>query len=259
MILKEFAPAKINLTLHVTGKRDDGYHNLKSLVTFANYGDEISFEAGGNDFTLTMSGAVIEGDNLILKAARAFKAAHPLCPFGAFHLVKNLPVASGLGGGSSDAAATLRLLNTDIHADLMPMAQKLGADVPICLDMKTRFMFGIGHDLGEVISGYSQHAILINPRIAISTQDIFKRLTLPVIETHNDRNDLEKPAVLFAPKIGELLQSLKALPHVQTARMSGSGATCFALFSNKNHASNAIVILQDSYPEYWIKQVLFGL
>jgi 4-diphosphocytidyl-2-C-methyl-D-erythritol kinase len=253
------APAKINLSLYVKGKRADGYHELESLVTFADFGDEITCQPA-TEFGLSIKGEAIDGDlaeNLILKAARLFKAACPSAPFLHFHLQKNLPVASGLGGGSSDAACVLRLMR-DLtgYTDIMPIARKLGADVPVCIAPMTRKMFGIGHELGEEIAMKPLPALLVNPRIAVPTGEIFKRLKTytPVSDAYH--NDLQSPAIEFAPIIGEVISALQAQKGVIYAAMSGSGATCFALFNTIKDRDEANAKMHSGY---WKMPVTFGL
>jgi 4-diphosphocytidyl-2-C-methyl-D-erythritol kinase len=275
------ALAKINLYLHVLGRRADGYHTLESLVTFADVGDDLSFQPGAalalavnGSFAAELAG---EGDNLILKAARLFAVAFPDARLGAFHLTKNLPVASGIGGGSSDAAAALRLL---AHANSMPLddarimacAQSLGADVPVCLMGEPRIMRGIGHDLAPALmAGEAQPALLVNPAVPVSSRDVFTALGLKPGQNRQDaaqppldaampvldllaqrRNDLEAAAIALAPSIGTVLATLRAAPECRFARMSGSGATCFALFDTLDDAQKVAQSLKRAYPHWWI-------
>lgn len=277
------ALAKVNLYLHVRGRRGDGYHNLESLVTFADMGDDLTFHPA-SALALAVSGAFAaqlagEGDNLILKAARLFCAAFPGAKAGAFHLTKNLPVASGIGGGSSDAAAALRLLaqanavSLD-DARIITCAQSLGADVPVCLMGEPRIMRGIGHDLAPALpSGAAQPALLVNPSVPVSSRVVFAALGLipgqnqegaaqpahntamPILALlHQTRNDLEAAAISLAPSIGVVLASLRAMPKCRFARMSGSGATCFALFETLDDAQKAAVMLGTQHPHWWIAQ-----
>ena len=176
------APAKVNLTLRVLGRRADGYHELESLVVFADCGDRLTFTPGGV-LALTLSGATAsaagaDADNLVLKAARALAAHMPDLILGAFHLEKNLPVAAGLGGGSSDAAAALRLIAqaNKLAPDsphLQAAARTTGADVPVCLDPRPRVMRGIGEQLSEPLPLPQLPAVLVNPSVALATKQVF--------------------------------------------------------------------------------------
>lgn len=278
-MLREFAPAKINLFLHVLGRREDGYHHLESLVSFADIGDELALEPGEKP-ALDVSGPFSFGlggeDNLVLKAVRAFSAQFGRVKTGRFHLVKNLPVASGIGGGSSDAAAALRLL---AHANgikpddprLMDAARTLGADVPVCLDPSApRMMQGIGHELGNRLHGFRYPAVLVNPGMAVETRAVFEHLGLnpgqrfrapkPLAPAENKRgvnilhatrNDLVEPSSALVPEIADVLDALLAMEGCQFARMSGSGATCFAIFGSVSSAKSAATTLRSERPEWW--------
>lgn len=264
--LNTLAPAKVNLFLHVPGRRADGYHNIESLVSFASIGDHLSLLPGAG-LALTLSGPFSaalggEGDNLILKAARAFAARFEGATLGAFALDKHLPVASGIGGGSSDAAAALRLLaqaNGIARDDgrLMNIARQLGADVPVCLDPALRMMRGLGHDLGPKLPAKPMPALLVNPGIGVSTAPVFAALGLkPGQERPGPayaRNDLAAPAIQFCPVIGDVLAMLDAEPGVSMVRMSGSGATCFALFAREADAQRAAVSITEAQPAWWVK------
>lgn len=244
MPLQDVAPAKLNLFLHVLGRREDGYHLLESLVSFASVGDRLTLDPGA-PLGLAISGpfaAGLEGDNLILTAARAFAAHVSGATLGAFSLDKNLPVASGIGGGSSDAAAALRLLArangvAPHDARVMDAARTLGADVPVCLDPSApRLMRGIGHELGPKLAAKPMPALLVNPGVAVPTGPVFAALALQpgarCAAAEGERNDLQPPAIRLQPIIGAVLARLSAQPGVTLARMSGSGATCFALFES---------------------------
>lgn len=244
-LLSDFAPAKLNLFLHVLGRREDGYHLLESLVSFASVGDRLWLEPSA-PLGLGVSGPfsaelASEGDNLILKAARAFVAHVSGARTGAFLLEKNLPIASGIGGGSTDAAAALRLLArlNGVALDdprLMDAARTLGADVPVCLDPALRLMRGIGHELGPKLAARPVPALLVNPGVGVPTGPIFVRLGLKPgerrVDAGEERNDLAPPAITLAPVIGQVLDTLGAQPGVALSRMSGSGATCFAVFGD---------------------------
>ena len=284
-IYREFAPAKINLALHVTRRRNDGYHELESLVAFAGIGDRLSAtlsELSNVDaleitgpFGSTLAG---DSDNLVLKAARAFRNEWPdNIPSGiSFKLEKNLPIASGIGGGSADAAAALRILTQmsglDISAKVLhEMALKLGADVPVCLAGKASFMRGIGEIITPISLPNHLYIVLVNPLISVSTAEIFAGLQY----TENDglpenkslfqeseglaqwlqstRNDLMAPAVARVPVIEEIAGFLQTSDGCQFARMSGSGATVFGLFTSSEKAHGAAKKLKEKWPHFWVE------
>jgi 4-diphosphocytidyl-2-C-methyl-D-erythritol kinase len=278
----EKAPAKVNLTLHVLGRRADGYHEIESLVGFADVGDALTFSPGGA-LALAVGGptgpaAGDVADNLVLKAVRALAERVADLKLGRFSLSKRLPVAAGLGGGSSDAAAALRLLASanGIARDdprLMQAAVATGADVPVCLDPRTRRMGGIGEILSDPLDLPRLPAILVNPGVAVSTRDVFAALRLPPVapaaqagrpagtlldEIANGRNDLEAPAIELEPAIAELLAVLGRLPGCRLARMSGSGATCFGLFESTRAATAAGRTLRVGYPGWWVRATVIG-
>jgi 4-diphosphocytidyl-2-C-methyl-D-erythritol kinase len=286
--LVEDAPAKVNLTLRVLRRRDDGYHEIESLVAFADFGDRLSFSRGG-DLTLKVHGpnaaAAGEGDdNLVLKAARALAARRPDVVLGAFGLEKLLPVAAGLGGGSADAAAALRLIaqangvardDPDIYA----AARVTGADVPVCLDPRPRIMRGIGEVLSAPLALPQLPALLVNPGVALATKAVFAEwkpaaalpaaLDLAAIAKLTSRdellgllatqaNDLEEPAIALRPVIADILNVLRGLPGCSLARMSGSGASCFALFAAAAAAREAAAILRTKLPNWWVRAAALG-
>lgn len=284
-VLTTLAPAKINLTLHVLGRRaGDGYHALESLVAFADVGDTLSLEPG-ESLSLDMFGPTAgtagpTDDNLVLRAARHLAAGVPSLRVGAFKLDKRLPVAAGIGGGSSDAAAALRLLAQlnglplD-HPAIVAAARAAGADVPVCLDPRARMMRGAGEDVGPALGFAPLPALLINPGVPVTTAPVFKALGLavgqslpgaghPVIGTKLDadavlaaitpaRNDLEAPALTVAPVIGDALSALRDQAGCRLARMSGSGATVFAIFSDAAAATRAAEAIRAAQPRWWIK------
>lgn len=245
----ETAYAKINLALHVRARRADGYHELETLFAFAENGDRLSGQLA-DEFSLTISGpqasALTAGeDNLVLRAARGLKAAAGTQKGASLHLEKNLPVASGLGGGSADAAAALRLLarlwGIDPDAPMiMEVARSLGADVPACVLSETCF----GRGRGDALSPFRDPALpgtpllLANPGIALETGPVFAgwdqrdRGALDPADWRRGRNDLTPAAIALVPEIAELIALLEAQPGANFVRMSGSGATCFALFDN---------------------------
>jgi 4-diphosphocytidyl-2-C-methyl-D-erythritol kinase len=253
--LSEFAPAKVNLHLHVVGRREDGYHLLDSLVVFAGIGDRVTV-VPADELSLSVSGPFAaaleqESDNLVLRAARALAALAGIRAAGTLVLEKNLPVASGIGGGSADAAATLRLLCRfwGLAPDgFWQLAGRLGADVPVCLAGQPALMSGIGDVLAPAPRLPCLGIVLANPGDAVSTQSVFRMRTGPfsglarlpesgwgdveslVAALTATRNDLEPAARLLAPAIGDALDTLAGSPGCMLTRMSGSGATCFGLF-----------------------------
>ena len=289
----EKAPAKINLTLRVLGRRADGYHELESLVAFAGVGDALTFAPGGA-LTLAVSGPTAQAagdnaDNLVLKAARALAGRIAGLTLGSFALSKRLPVAAGLGGGSADAAAALRLLAraNGVALDdprLMQAAQATGSDVPVCLDPKPRLMRGVGDVLSAPPDLPRLFAVLVNPGVAVSTRDVFAALNLASVPASGGassptplvsegwggeptafvaalvkkRNDLEAPAIELEPAIADVLAVLQALPDCRLARMSGSGATCFGLFPTNAAAAAAARTLRVGYPQWWVRATVLG-
>jgi 4-diphosphocytidyl-2-C-methyl-D-erythritol kinase len=286
--LSENAPAKVNLTLRVLGRRADGYHELESLVAFADVGDTLSLAPGG-ELSLSVRGrsagqAGAEADNLVLKAARALAARSPGLRLGAFDLDKRLPVAAGLGGGSADAAAALRLLAqaNGIAADdarLFEAARATGADVPVCLDPRPRVMRGIGEILSPPLDLPPLPAVLVNPGVALATKSVFAGW-IPAVGQYDpcdpaviaaltrredlllflmrQPNDLEYSAIALAPAVAEALQALRGLPGRRLVRMSGSGATCFALFSSAAEAIVAATTLSEKFPQWWVRASRLG-
>ncbi len=273
-----FAPAKVNLALHVTGRRLDGYHLLDSLVAFADAGDRVSaVPAAGLTLTLTgpeAAGLAAEPDNLVLRAARAFGAA----PGAALTLDKHLPVASGVGGGSADAAAALRVLARLWNRPL-PAAEgvlALGADVPVCLAGRTARMAGVGEVLAEAPPLPPVWAVLANPRVTVATPAVFAALgrrdnpPLPALPARwrdaadlagwlrQARNDLDAPARALCPPVADVLAALAAAPGALLARMSGSGATGFALFADGGTAGTAARALSRAQPGWWVRACRLG-
>jgi 4-diphosphocytidyl-2-C-methyl-D-erythritol kinase len=280
----EKAPAKVNLTLRVLGRRADGYHEIESLVAFAGVGDAVTFTPGGA-LALAVGGptAAAAGDvadNLVIKAARALAERVEGLKLGRFTLSKRLPVSAGLGGGSADAAAALRLLAranrmTPDDARLMQAARATGADVPVCLDPRARLMRGIGDILSDPLDLPRLFALLVNPGVAVATKDVFAALNVPpaariaqvappaapaglLAEITNGRNDLEGPAIELEPAIAQVLAVLRNLPGCRLARMSGSGATCFGLFDSTRAASAVARTLRVGYPAWWTRATVLG-
>jgi 4-diphosphocytidyl-2-C-methyl-D-erythritol kinase len=261
--VREFAPAKINLHLHVVGRRGDGYHLLDSLVVFAGVGDWLEVSPAP-DLSLTVSGPFAGGlatepDNLVLRATLGLAELAGVRPTGALVLEKNLPVASGIGGGSADAAAALRLLCRfwGVAPALDGLARRLGADVPVCLAGRPAIMSGVGEVLAPAPRLPAAGLVLVNPGIAVATPAVFRArsggFSAPArfpeggwdgIESlvrtlSRTRNDLEAPALSLAPPVSDALAMLVALPGCLLARMSGSGATCFGLFATAQAARDA--------------------
>lgn len=280
----EHAPAKINLALHVTGQRQDGYHELSSLVAFADYGDVLTLLQSRDDrFHIEGEFAPDLGedaDNLVNRA-RALLENLPEARNGrrqtlAITLEKNLPVASGIGGGSADAAASLRALNKIWGLNLgLPRLQKLsrelGADLSMCVTSRAALVSGIGNDIEPVAPFPALPAVLVNPLIEVPTPAVFKELTtktnapMPSLPRNGlmlsalidylveCRNDLEAPARRVAPAIDDVLMALRGDRNCLLARMSGSGATCFALFATDDQATMAGKALADTRPDWWIR------
>lgn len=283
--LVERAHAKINLTLRVLGRRADGYHDLESLVVFADLADTLTFAPGG-DTTLSVSGphaaaCGAPAGNLVLKAQRALADLVPALKGGRFGLDKKLPVAAGIGGGSADAGAALRLLAraNDMSIDdarLMVAALRTGADVPVCVASKPCIMTGVGELLSPPLHLPPLYAVLVNPGVALSTRDVFSACTVtpqphalaasslpreldPLIEflkAHG--NDLTDAAILRAPQVADVLGALGALPGVLLARMSGSGSTCFALFAAEAASAAAARRLGEAHKDWWVAPAVFG-
>jgi 4-diphosphocytidyl-2-C-methyl-D-erythritol kinase len=293
----ERAPAKVNLTLRVVAPRADGYHDIESLVMFADVGDTLTLTPGPR-LSLSLRGptaaaAGATADNLVLKAANALARRVDGLGLGRFSLTKRLPVAAGLGGGSADAAAALRLLAraNRLEADdprLMQAAQASGADVPVCLDSRPRLMRGTGDVLSEPLALPRLSTVLVNPGVAVPTKDVFVALRrqreeksrrsrgcntahLPglafrgrlkmadfVARLAECGNDLEAPAIEIAPVIADVLRELRSLGGCRLARMSGSGATCFALFGSQSAAAAAARMLRARHRNWWVHPTTLG-
>jgi 4-diphosphocytidyl-2-C-methyl-D-erythritol kinase len=287
--LTETAPAKVNLTLRVTGRRPDGYHELESLVAFTRVGDRLAF-APGDALALAVAGpfAAAAGevaDNLVLKAARELARRVPDLALGRFDLLKELPVAAGLGGGSADAAAALRLLaraNALALDDprLAAAARATGADVPVCLDAKPRVMRGIGEILSAPVALPPLPAVLVNPGAPLATKDVFAAFARAgaakpaapfdavgiggtSVETvlaalAGGTNDLEPAAISLCPAVADVLAALAATPGCRLACMSGSGATCFGLYLSEAAAATAAQGIAAAHPDWWVRATVLG-
>ena len=279
--LRDTGWAKLNLTLEVLGRRADGFHELRSLVAFAGLGDDVELAPHGA-LELTVEGSfahALGGDNLILKAAKAALDIVPSLRLGRFSLVKLLPVAAGLGGGSADAAAALRLIarangGALTEAALVALAPKLGSDVTVCLESQPALITGRGETVSAVRGFPACGVVLANPGLPLATADVYAALQAPpllappvpapappdfasdfekLINYAAPRgNDLVMAALRLAPVIKEVLEALGALPGARIMRLSGSGPTCFALFATEAEAKRAAVPLAARHPEWWI-------
>lgn len=265
----EVAPAKINLALHVRAREPDGYHRIETLFAFARDGDLLSARPA-DTLSLAIEGPFADGldagpDNLVLRAATALWAATGTSAGAALTLAKRLPIAAGIGGGSADAAAALRLLSRmwGVTADLDAIARELGADVPACLHGRTVRGDGRGDDLRPIDDGglAGTKLLLVNPGVAMPTGPVFRgwdgidRGALPegdpLAVAQAGRNDLAAPAIAIAPVIGTLVDWLAAREGVVLARMSGSGATCFALFDHAESLAAATARVARDWPGAW--------
>jgi 4-diphosphocytidyl-2-C-methyl-D-erythritol kinase len=285
--LIEDARAKVNLTLRVVGRRVDGYHDLESLVAFADCADRLSL-AVGPELHLVTTGPLAQAcgetsDNLVFKAAKLLGERVPELKRGEFVLDKVLPVAAGIGGGSADAAAALRLLAraNDLAVDdarLIEVAKLTGADVPVCLASRGCVMTGVGETLLPLALPIMP-CVMVNPRVPVATKDVFQALGLrngellvgasDVLQAADwpeagasledwvealaaGTNDLEAPAMRIQPVIGEVISALNATNGAWLARMSGSGATCFAIYENTADAQRAARKIQLDHPGWWV-------
>ena len=278
------APAKINLTLHVVRRRADGFHDLESLVIFAGVADVLALDPSVPS-GLTVSGptATDAGDtegNLVLRAARALAERVPGLRAGGFHLVKRLPVGAGIGGGSSDAAAALRLLArlNGLGVDderVRDAARATGADVPVCVHPRSRMMAGTGDRLGLPLMARPLYAVLANPGIHVPTPAVFERMGFEPGEARDlgehpvphdglgheafvdlvrsGRNDMEPAALSIAPAIGDAIDVLGATAGHRIVRMSGSGSTCFALYDDRRAARAAAARVSGARPDWWVR------
>jgi 4-diphosphocytidyl-2-C-methyl-D-erythritol kinase len=285
--LRDIGRAKLNLTLQVLGRRADGFHELRSLVAFASLADEIEFDPHGA-LELSIEGRfarILGGENLILKAAQAALKRVPGLKLGRFRLVKTLPVAAGLGGGSADAAAALRLLaraneGALDQAALAELAQKLGSDVSVCLPSRPALISGRGEKVEPVVGFPTCAVLLVNPGLPLATEAVYAALRAEALaeptraqaerlDFHGNfealldyiaprGNDLEAPAAQLVPEIKEVLVALLALEGARLARLSGSGPTCFALFASQNDAADAGTRLAAAFPDWWIAAATLG-
>jgi 4-diphosphocytidyl-2-C-methyl-D-erythritol kinase len=277
MRVVEHAKAKINLALHILGRRMDGYHELDSIVAFAEVGDVLTLERS-DKLSLTTSGPFAkdvgdESNNTVLAAWHALSAITKISPVH-FYLEKNLPVASGIGGGSADAAASLRGLIKLFDLTMEPralnnIALKLGADVPVCINSRTCRMRGVGEIILPFAAKLPEAVVLVNPLLPCSTAKVFAELGLIPGQTFGNpienlgdinawRNDLTPPAIKTLPEIADVLASLQLQPTIDTSRMSGSGATCFGLTESIEKAELAAANLKAKHPSWWVVATTIG-
>lgn len=277
----EVARAKINLALHVLGRRADGYHALDSIVAFADLGDRLTLSpSAGSNCDVRYSGAFgqslsgLRGD-IIVDAERELRSALAVAfPATHFDLEKNLPIAAGIGGGSADAAAALRGMVKIhglhcSHATLRAVAQKIGADVPVCLLSRTCRMRGVGEVVEEIAGFGRQHAVLVNPGIELATVSVFAKLGIkkqstgfsPIdlpLDLGKCRNDLTDAAVSLAPRIKMVLSALERQSGATLVRMSGSGPTCFGLFDTSENADQAAARIAADHSGWWCRATQIG-
>ncbi len=280
MSLTVTAPAKVNLSLHITGKRDDGYHLLDSLVVFTEYGDSLNI-SDEDAITLELDGPFapnLAGEdinhNLVVRAAQSLQQSAGITRGAALKLYKNIPVGAGLGGGSADAAAVLRglmrLWNISMDQVLLhSLALRLGSDVPVCLAGQPGWMRGVGDVLAPCDLQLDAWLVLVNPRVSLLTKDVFAAFKGPYIELGSSpgriesfenlldllnqaHNVLEKPAISLLPVIGDILEALGQTSDCALARMSGSGATCFGLYKTHEMAQSAAQKIQALQPGWWV-------
>lgn len=276
------SPAKINLDLRITGRRADGYHLLDSIVVFADVGDELDATLSDH-LSLEIDGPFGAGlsagkDNLVFKAAQALCDVAGVEPNIHFNLTKNLPISSGIGGGSSNAAVALTLSNKLLklklsEEHLMHVALEIGADVPVCLEPQITHMSGIGEQLTPIRHELKQPALLVNPGISVSTAEIFSvfhnlefsfsperelqpnqvNWSLMLDHLKASTNDLQRPACTINTSVNDVLEALAKLEGVILSRMSGSGATCFALFKDQSMCEDAAKKLSKAHKNWWVK------
>jgi len=282
--VSEFAPAKINLYLHLTGRRADGYHLLSSLVVFAEIGDRLTVSPG-TGLRLAVEGPFaaalpVGEDNLVVRAARRLAAEAGVAPDAEMRLVKRLPVAAGIGGGSADAAAALRALAALWRVApgaeaLARLGLELGADVPVCLRGSPALVSGVGEALAPAPELPAAWLVLVNPGVGLVTRDVFAARTgpyspaAPLLDAPRDavalaralaarHNDLAAPAQSLAPVVGDVLAALEAAPGCLLARVSGSGATCFGLFAAVDPAQAAARRIAAARPDWWCVAAAIG-
>jgi len=287
--IRELAPAKINLTLEVKGRRSDGLHEVASLVAFASGGDVLTFDAGASP-DITVSGAFADqliGTNILSRAVALIAGRAPGLRLGSVHLEKKLPVAAGIGGGSADAGALLRAVrdaNSDasVNVDWYGIARDLGADVPVCFEARPMWMTGAGETLSEIAGGLPRlDAVLVNPMADVpadKTAQVYRALAagllpagyeVPPAPRFSDRaalldfmrsrgNQLARAAETVVPEIGVVLGALGRLPGVEYAALSGGGPTCFAIFADRETAEAARQHIAAEHPKWWVEATQLG-
>ena len=270
--IKVTAHAKVNLTLHVVGQRANGYHEMQSLVCLTEFGDQIHLTPAVN-FSFQVigpyaAGIPVDESNLVVQATKFMAKKHSKTLDCQIILEKNLPMASGIGGGSSDAAAVMRALSQYWSVPL-PNADELmalGADIPVCLTTGLTLMEGAGEDVTQLSAAPNWGLVLVNPNVVVSTPAVFNALNskhnppmqnvaencVDITWLGDQRNDLEPPAIAMVPEVVAVVDAISATLHCQMARMSGSGATCFGLFANTEHANAAAKRLQRAHPNWWV-------
>lgn len=284
--LTETARAKVNLTLRVLGRRPDGYHELESLVAFAAIGDVVTLDVGA-PAGVTVNGPfahAIDGENIAERALRRIAEVAPALELGAVAIEKRLPVAAGIGGGSADAAAVLRAVRRANPAqastvDWLALAATLGADVPVCLASTAQFMWGVGRETVSLPTLPALPALLVNPGVPLATAEVFRALNAPPAPVRaalppvpgpfddgtsiraflrESGNDLEPAARALCPEVGRVLAALAGERGASVARMSGSGATCFAIFGSAAEAEAAAGHLSAGNPGWWVVATALG-
>lgn len=283
--LQHLAHAKINLTLHITGKRQDGYHLLESLMSFAALHDRITIHAA-ETLSLSVEGpfaGILHADNaenILLKTAKLLAAKAGIAPLVHITLHKSIPVGAGIGGGSADAAALMHLLyrlwELQFSAqEMQELALQIGADVPVCYSSTTTLVAGIGEQLQPIPFPLQMPAVLVNPLVPLSTIAVFKQgvshYSAPGLQQDipleassflawlkTKTNDLEVPAIQLMPVIADMLLALTQQDSCLLSRMSGSGATCFGLFQEKEDAAKAAAQIKARYPQWWVEETVIG-
>lgn len=286
--LSEKAPAKVNLSLRVLGQRTDGFHQISSIVAFADIADVLELTPSTRaSFAVSgpFAAAITADDNLVERAERAFREKCSSAQPARISLDKQLPVAAGIGGGSADAAAALRLMaNANPGcvpaAEIEKIAASLGSDVVVCLASRAARMSGRGEKVTPLAAFPPLHVVLVNPGAALAAGEIYAALraapsngenaksaeTIPRLETAHDviahmretGNDLEAPAIAMAPVVGEVLSMIAETPGCAIARMSGSGSTCFGIYETAMQAETSAQIIAESYPDWWIKKAILN-
>lgn len=270
--IKVTAHAKVNLTLHVVGQRANGYHELHSLVCLTEFGDQIHLSPGA-EFSFQVigpyaAGIPVDESNLVVQAAKFMAQTHSKSLDCQIILEKNLPMASGIGGGSSDAAAVMRALSQYWSVPLPNVDElmALGADIPVCMNKGLTLMQGAGEDVTQLSTAPNWGLVLVNPSVGVSTPAVFNALDskqnppmqnvaencVDIAWLGDQRNDLEPPAKAMVPEVATVVDAISEIPQCQVARMSGSGATCFGLFTDIKRANLAADHLQQAHPNWWV-------